>query len=172
MKAKEWEKRLKTALGRYKYVFLVLLAGALLLLWPTGETRSQVQPPGEGAAVEEGFDTGELEERLEEVLSQVEGAGKVRVVLTLESGSRRFLAQNITRQEGQGESGYESSVVLASRGSGSEEAVELQSMAPGYRGALVVCPGGGDPQVKLTLTRAVSVLTGLGADAISVCKGA
>ena len=57
------------------------------------------------------------------------------------------------------------------RGSGSQEVVPLQTLAPEFRGALVVCPGGGDPRVRLTLTQAVSALTGLGTDRISVCEG-
>lgn len=167
MKTQELQKRLKAALGRYKYVLLVLLAGAILLLWPAGEEGT----PAVSETAAETFSTRELEGRLEEALSQVEGAGKVRVVLTLESGERRCLAQNTSRESAQEESKYESTVVLAAQGSGREEAVALQSSAPRYRGALVVCPGGGDPQVRLALTRAVGALTGLGADAIAVCKG-
>ena len=36
---------------------------------------------------------------------------------------------------------------------------------------LVVCAGGGDPQVRLRLVEAVSALTGLGSDRISICEG-
>ncbi len=39
------------------------------------------------------------------------------------------------------------------------------------RPALIVCPGGGDARVRLRLIEAVSALTGLGADRISVCAG-
>ena len=63
------------------------------------------------------------------------------------------------------------STVVISRGSGSEETVALQEIAPQYQGALVVCPGGGDPAVRLQLSEAVSALTGLGADRITICKG-
>ena len=42
---------------------------------------------------------------------------------------------------------------------------------PGAKSAVVVCPGGGDPQVRLRLVEAVSALTGLGSDRISVCQG-
>ena len=49
--------------------------------------------------------------------------------------------------------------------------VSLQTVAPQFRGALVVCPGGGDAQIRLKLIEAVSALTGLGADRISVCQG-
>ena len=61
--------------------------------------------------------------------------------------------------------------MVVSKGSGNEETVALQELAPQYQGALVVCPGGNDPAVKLQISEAVAALTGLGADKISICKG-
>ena len=54
---------------------------------------------------------------------------------------------------------------------GTEETVTLQQISPQYQGALVVCSGGGNPSVRLQVVEAVSALTGLGADHISVCEG-
>ena len=118
-------------------------------------------------AGEETFDLEEFEGKLEEVLSQVEGAGETQVVLTLAGGSRRVLAQD---QDRDGDGGVASATVTVGGGAGGQEVVTLQTMAPSFRGALVVCPGGGDAQVRLELIRAVSALTGLGSDSISVCR--
>ncbi|MFR6185536.1 MAG: hypothetical protein ACLUJG_08280 [Lawsonibacter sp.] len=63
------------------------------------------------------------------------------------------------------------STVTLGRGSGSQEVVPLQTVAPQFRGALVVCAGGDDPGVRLQVIRAVSALTGLGSDCITVCQG-
>ena len=60
---------------------------------------------------------------------------------------------------------------MVSAGSGREEAVALQQVYPQFQGALVVCTGGDDPAVQLKLVEAVSALTGLGSDKISICKG-
>ena len=49
--------------------------------------------------------------------------------------------------------------------------VPLYTLTPQFQGALVVCPGGGDPAVQLRLLEAVSALTGLGSDRISICEG-
>lgn len=57
------------------------------------------------------------------------------------------------------------------RGTGSQEVVPLQTLAPEFQGALIVCQGGGDPAVRLNVLQAVSALTGLGADKISICQG-
>lgn len=160
----EAAQRWKGALGRYIYVVLVMAVGAVLLLLPSGGRDS----PQADAHEEESFDLGAFEAKLERTLSRIEGAGEARVVLTLDGGSRQVLAHNQDRDGGGGGS---STVVTVGRGSGQQDVVPLQTVAPQFRGALIVCPGGGDAQVRLKLIQAVSALTGLGADRISVCAG-
>jgi len=157
-------KRWKEALGKYRYALLAVAAGALLLLLPTGSGGKEEAPREEQAGA---FDVEAFEEKLEDALSRVEGAGEVRVVLTLDSGSRQVLAQD---REQDGEGGGSTAVVTVGRGSGTQEVVPLQVFSPNFRGALVVCPGGGEPRVALALTEAVSALTGLRSDKIAVCR--
>ncbi len=88
------------------------------------------------------------------------GAGKTRVVLALRSSARRELAE----EDGE--------AVIVSQGSGKQAAVELRYLYPEYRGALVVCQGAADPQVRLAVTEAVRALTGLGTDRITVLRAA
>ena len=153
------------ALGKYSYVLLVIAAGAALLLLPSGGRDS---PPEEAPAREEGasFDLEGFERKLERALSLVEGAGETQVVLTLDGGSRQVLARN---QDKDGNGGGSNTVVTVGKGSGQQEVVPLQTVAPQFRGALIVCPGGGDAATRLRLIEAVSALTGLGSDRISVC---
>ena len=94
----EAARRWKGALGSYSYVLLVIAVGAALLLLPTGGRDS----PGEDTPTQaEGasFDLDAFEAKLERVLSQVEGAGDTRVVLTLDGGSRQVLARNQDREQ-------------------------------------------------------------------------
>lgn len=170
-----WTAQLQRLTGlaiQYKYVLLVILAGVVLLLLPSGgdqkELAAQVQSE---PSVEQEFDLAQTEQRLAQALSKIDGAGEVTVVLTLAGSSRQVLAQdsNSSWQEG----GQEESrtTVVISQGSGVQQTVALQQLSPEFQGALVVCSGGDDPAVRLTLTQAVSALTGLGADKISVCAG-
>ena len=163
----EAAQRWKGALEKYGYVLLVMAAGAVLLLLPSGGRDS---PGEEVPAREEGvsFDLGAFEKKLAQTLSQIEGAGETRVVLTLDGGSRQVVARN---QDRDGEGGGSNTVVTVGKGSGQQEVVPLQTVAPEFRGALVVCPGGGNAPVRLKLIEAVSALTGLGSDRISVCAG-
>lgn len=159
--------RWKGVLKQARYALLVLGVGAVLLLLPPSgaHTSRSAQVP---AAQEETFDLEAFEEKLSRALSGIEGAGKTRVVLALDSGSRRVLAQD---RERDGAGGGGTTTVTLGRGAGSQEVVPLQTLAPSFRGALVVCPGGGDPTVRLEIMEAISALTGLGADRVSICAG-
>ena len=56
-------------------------------------------------------------------------------------------------------------------GGGEDDVVVTEERCPQYRGALVVCEGGGSDAVRLRVTEAVAALTGLGADRIAVAQG-
>lgn len=148
---------------KYKYVLLVILVGVMLMVIPSRGDTTQSAQSGE---TEQTFQTEELEQKLGRALSQIEGAGEVTVVLTLQSGSRQILAQDVQTEQTK----QKKSTVILSQGSGVEQAVVLQQIAPQYQGALVVCEGGADPEVKLQVLNAVRALTGLNSDKISICK--
>lgn len=159
-KAQAW---LKEYRGRLPLPALaVLAAGCLLLLLPTGSGAEEVQP----AAAAESFELEQFERRLEQALSQIDGAGETRVVLSLSSGSRQILAQD-RQQDGSGSS-LETVTV---GGSADRAVVPIQTVAPEFRGALVVCRGADNARVRLEVTRAVCVLTGLGTDCVCVTTG-
>ncbi len=158
-------------LKQYKYVLLVIAAGVLLLLWPSGEKAKTAETTSSGlTGSEEDFSVEALEDRLGEVLSKIDGAGQVSVMLTVRSGMERVLAEDTNTELSEDEQTREEKTVIISTGSG-EEAVLITQRYPTFQGALVVCRGGDDPKVQLLLTRAVAALTGLGSDRITVCKG-
>lgn len=161
-------KGLTQGLSKYKYVLLVAAVGVLLLLLPSGEEKKE--EPGQAVQTDL-FQLNAMEEKLEQVLSQVEGAGRVTVALTLREGPRQVLAQDGSAREGDREVQRELVTVVLSKGGGSQEAVSLQQLGPVFRGAVVVSEGAEDPRIRLALSDAVSALTGLGADKISICKG-
>ena len=165
----QWKpEQLWKLLDKYKYVLLVLAAGLILLLWPSGE-REKPAPESAGGGAEE-FDLAALEEKLSQVLSQVEGAGKVTVALTVRNGTERVPLTDRSTSSRERESQVEEKTVVINTGSGQQAVVRLER-APVFQGAVLVCPGGDQAEVRLLLTQAVSSLTGLGADRITVCKG-
>lgn len=156
-------------LGRGKYAALVILLGVLLLLLPDSKKDTTEATPAENGADE--FSVEAFEQKLEDILSDIEGAGRVRVVLTVRSDTKRVYVQDESIQLDAGSEQTQRETVIVSGGSGVQEGLLEQNIAPKYQGALVVATGGGDPDVRLKLTQAVSVVTGLGSDKISICKG-
>ncbi|MBD5169974.1 MAG: stage III sporulation protein AG [Oscillibacter sp.] len=155
------------ALNKYKYVLLVAALGALLLLWPTEKKAAETTEDAPAAA---GLDLEKTEKAMEEILGKIGGVGKVDVMLTLQSGGELVLAQDSSlRYSGnvQSPDSYERSSQPVTDSGG---VVVTQEVYPQYRGALVVCEGGGNDAVRLQVISAVSALTGLGSDRIAVVK--
>ena len=139
-----WSKRLRTLFDKYKFVLLIILAGGALLLLPSqGE---EAVPPSGGE--EESFQVEDLERRLEEALSQIDGAGEVKVVLTVKSSARQILAQDGKTTERADSTDSALTTVVVSQGTGTQATVAVQQLSPEYQGALVVCSGGSDPSVR------------------------
>ena len=140
-----------------------LLGAGLLLLPREGGAKPTAAPATAAATAEE---PAALEAKLEKLLSQMEGAGAVQVVLTLEkSASYTYQTDRETRD---GEERRET--VLVSDGAGGEAPVTQETAYPVYQGAVVACQGADSAQVRLDIVRAVASLTGLSSDRITVIK--
>ncbi len=150
----------KGVLEQYKYVLLVIFLGMIFLLFPTEDNVAV-----EGQSLD--YDVSIFETHLAENLSQIEGAGETRVVLTLRNDGQKVYVQDTQRDT----SGKNITTTVTVGSGSNEQVVEVQQLAPQFQGALIVCQGGDNPAVQLQLIQAVSALTGLGSDCISVCKG-
>ena len=151
--------------GKKGLLAAALGLGVLLLLLPRIGTKSQEAP----GATEPPFSLEAEESRIARALSKVAGAGQVTVILTLETGPQREYARNTedSRQSGGGESRTAAKSEVARS---QDEALTIQYGYPKYRGALVIVQGDGST-LKLEITQAVSALTGLGSDRITVIRG-
>ncbi len=163
------KEKLISYVKKYKYVALVVLAGVVLMLLPSGKGAQQTvsdQPVN----VSEVYSLAETEKRLEQLLGRIRGVGQVQVMLTLKSGSSLQLAENRSTSLRDAENRQDRDVVTLNRGSGYEDVVVTEQTYPVYQGAVVVCQGAGDSSVNLAVIQAVSVLTGLGSDKITVVQ--
>lgn len=169
-----------TALAdRFKYPILILLAGVVLVLWPAHKTEEIKPTEPEQTFTAAVSDEGQsyckkMEQQLETLLSQVEGAGRVRVLLTLKSGPVASYQTDVSRSrrlDGDEESlSEEEKTVILSRGSAYDEPAVVSKAYPVFQGALIVAEGGADPSVRFRLSAAVAALLDLGADQITVVK--
>ena len=156
-------------LGTYKYVILAVLLGVVLLLLPDGKA-----PNEEAAGQLAEFDRASVQREMEDILSAIDGAGRLRLMLTVRGGGELELAQDraLTQKQTDSADEYSDKTETVVLGSGSSaEVVVTQSRYPDFVGALVVCEGGGSAAVRLEITQALCALTGLPSDRISVIKG-
>ena len=158
--------RIKEFFYKNRAVALVVLVGVLLMLLPTGKTEAQ--QPQRQETVSEPREN--LETRLEQILSQVSGAGNVRVLLTQERGETSVY--QLDRQEVTDGDRREirQDTVTVTGSDRQQEGLLTQVEAPRYRGAVVVCQGGDNPTVRLSVVEAVSGATGLPSNRITVLK--
>lgn len=161
---KEKLERLYRFAERWKYVWIILLAG-LLLLMMGGENDTSDEPMTEPAA--ETFSLARFEEQLTQCLSRIEGIGEVELMLSLDSSGREVYASDIRQSAS---ASYESTVSTVSNGSYGEEPVRVTTTSPEFRGAVIICEGAGNDRVRLAVTEAVGSLCGLGADRITVIQ--
>ena len=164
---KSWKallERLQEALrknGKLRLALLVFLSGAALYLAAGWRAPTQRQETDAETAAQAVRDDAALEQRLEEVLAEIAGVGRVQVLLTLQTDAQQVYQTDVS---GSGDS--EQTKTVLSGGSGLLRTVT----APVYRGAVVVCEGGDRPSVVLAVQEAVRSATGLGNGQISVMK--
>ena len=99
----DWAKKLPVFLKRYRYPALILLLGLGLMLWPfhSKEKDQPVQALPVQTEVSEDEEAGyrkRMESELAKILSEIDGAGQVRVMLTLRYSKT---AQYQTNEESQ-----------------------------------------------------------------------
>lgn len=148
-------------LKKYRYVLIVVLAGILLMVLPGGKTEEEPKVPVQQ------YQNESLEEALSRILSMIQGAGKVTVLLT-EAAGREILYQVDTDASSSGEKDIKT--VLITDGSRTETGLVRRTDPPVYQGAIVVCQGADSPAVRLAIVEAVADATGLTTDQISVLK--
>ncbi len=167
---------------------LLLLAGILLLV--IGIPVDQGEDPADSAPETGVQESGgrseameyarELEKQVEEILSSIDGAGQVEVMLTVESGGEVVLQTDASDEErtvretdsegGEGlteERSYSSQTVLS--GSGDSPYV-TKELCPKVTGAVVSADGGGDGTVKAEISGALEALFDLPPHKIKVLK--
>ena len=123
-----------------------------------------------------------LEQRIRDVLKNVDGVGEVDVMLTLSSSSEKVLRVDKERRRAttsetdssggtrqQAEESLRESTVLAG-GSGSGEPVVEKELTPELSGIVISAQGGGNASVQKEISEAMQALFGLPAHKIKVLK--
>ncbi len=184
---KEWWRGQKEKSGRRWGILLIIGLLLAVIVWPTrknknGESESsRKQDSGDTVQGAENLTYEEqLEEKLETILSSVKGAGKVKVMITLESSSELVLqtdeggsSEEIHEEDSAGgtrdssQSNYTKDTVKA--GSGDEPFV-IKEINPKVSGVLVIAEGAGSAFVKNEIYEALEALFNLPVHKIKVLE--
>ena len=118
--------KLKDILKKYRFAVLVALAGVVLMLLPAGKQETEA---ADTAGEEMSFSLEETERRMAEVLSAMDGVGRVQVMLTLHSGETLSLAEDSSATLGSGgDVRRDSQVLTVNRGSGKQDHLEASAV--------------------------------------------
>lgn len=181
-------------------LLIIILSGVLLFIiaLPAEEkaggqsdqnSNEQVQNTGasgnagaETMAISQDEQASDLEERLEKVLTEMAGVGKVKVMITLKSSEElvvekddTMVRSNTNENDSAGGSRMVNQVDMApstvyrTKGSESEPYV-VKTISPRVEGVVVVAQGGGNGVVNKNITEMVQALFGVEAHKVKVVK--
>ncbi len=159
-------KIISTHITRYKYAIAILLLGVGLMLLPKRNEKQQ-NPQTQKLLQTEPIS---VEAQLASILSQVKGAGRVEVMLTIKEGEQTVYQTDTKTSQADSSESTASDTVIISDKNRTQSALIRQVYGPKYQGAIILCSGANDPTVRLAIVDAVSKITGLGADKISVLE--
>ena len=162
----EVSKKVIDLLKKYRYALIVLMVGIGLMLLPSKDAGDA----GETEPLDENITQVSISQQLADILSSVDGAGNVRVFLTVGTGEETLYQTNDSVSVTGDSSSTQIDTVTVTDASKDQTGLIRQVNPPVYQGAIVVCEGADSPSIQLAIVEAVSKVTGLGADCISVLK--
>ncbi len=165
MDARQMIEKAAEIIKQYKYVIIIVIAGIFLMLLPVGNRKQEEQ--SDPISVTQAKS---MEERLTEVLSQIRGAGKVRVMLTESVGAETIYKTDESISVSGDSSSSKKDTVTVTDENRAQDGLITQVNPPKYQGAVIVCKGADDPKVRLAIISAVSSLTGLRSDRITIVR--
>jgi len=173
------------------YLVMLVAAGVLLMMWgrsdrneaPILETELALPPESMESTPPPVHHRAEraLEEELEEFLSLVAGAGRVRVMISALGDRETIFAvdstenrSHIIEEDAQGGtrdqrqySTQEQTVIITDR-NGIDQPLVLREISPRVEGIVIIAEGGDDPFVRDALTRAAMAVLGVEAHRVQV----
>ncbi len=133
----DWIEKLKKTKGM-GFVIVALVAGVILLLWPTAEKA--VSTDGEFTYNSADTYRKALEGDVAKLVRDVPGVDSCTVLITLQSGYEYYYATDQQVTGGDNGSDSRKEYVLANYG-GNEQPVLIEERMPKVSGVAVVCPG-------------------------------
>ena len=143
------------------FIICCLFIGIMLILSGSGSSKTTIKTEKT---------TDNITTQLEKTLSQVEGAGKVKVLINYSQSGEKILAydmeSNINEKDNGKENNSKSEVVY----DGNKMPVILKEYMPKVEGVIIVAQGGNIESVKKQLISGTVALLGIDSHKIEVLK--
>ena len=159
----QFAEKLKNTPKLWIYIGVAAICAVLLLMMRTPKVQENTSIPA--AAVEQTVRPSyqeELEQRLQEIISEIQGVGKVTVMVTISGSEENLYAEDISESEQKTD---RETVIV-----GSKEALLRATKNPEVKGVLVVCSGGDRPQIQEKVVNAVSTVLDIPTSKVFVTK--
>lgn len=147
-----------------------------------GESSAAVKTQSQEPSAEDTY-VQELERELEELLQCMEGAGRVKVMITLQSTGEEIVEKDrpasrssVTEQDAAGGSrstndmNSEETTVFITDADGRQIPYVRKKLQPAVAGVAVLAEGGGREQVRRNISEAIQALFGIDANKIKIAK--
>lgn len=167
---------------KLQYLAILLIVIVILAIYfASAGAPAKKETPGKSAAPVSEPVSSSVEEKLQETLSKIEGAGQVQVMITYESSAEIVPAISVDTQTStttdEGENGTSKtntentqSEVVTVNGADGGSALVLKEKSPPVKGVIVVAQGADDIRVKLSLLSAVETILNISPDQVDVYK--
>ncbi|MFA5449991.1 MAG: hypothetical protein WC292_06095 [Clostridia bacterium] len=178
-----WKIKVKNFLAKLKTVknieiiigIVIICIVALIYSTVTGVKTSAKKDESDIAQEEYASVTVLAEERLQNILSEIEGAGRVKVMITYDGEPELITAATTNRNTNTYNSDNGSTSTLTETitpivvtANGKSELIIIKEKLPPIKGIVIVSEGASDIRVKLNLIRATAALMKVNANAIEV----
>lgn len=101
-----------------------------------------------------------LEQRLQEMLSQMEGVGTVEVMVTVSGSTEQVFAEEVKDSQGEHNTQTEHKPVITQQ-NGKETALVTKTQYPDIQGVAILCTGGSSAVIREQICKAVSTILGI-----------
>jgi|AGTN01.1.fsa_nt_gi hypothetical protein len=182
--SEEFKTKVKSVIAKLKtiknieIIVGVVIIAIVALIYSTvtsNQGKAKTASPAKTDAVTSNLADG-LESRLEQILSQIDGAGQVKVMITFESSAEIVAASTTNRHSNTSSSSGGGSTTTVTEtispiivtNNGKSEIIILKQIMPEIRGVIIVAEGASNIRVRSELRRAAQTALGVNASSIEI----
>ncbi len=153
-----------SSIFKKEYLLILILTAVVIVIFLSGQDLSFSFFENEKQSLSSDYAT-TVEEGLKSILSDVDGAGKINVFVTVDGSQEEIVLKNVETKTENGIKTTVESIVLV----GGKPYV-TKTNNPRILGVAIVCEGADDLSVKLKITEIVTTTLNVNSDSVRIIK--